>query len=255
MNMTKKEFIEILLCVMLMASSAGCIPTEVLELAGTNAIDDIAIDSEMHEEAGQAEVDDLSEPEDGTTFVADAVHGEGYERGKILLVGVEYIIMESDVVEIQTEAFGTVNFTPAYYSKGPTCLAFFLEQNGRIVYQLMKERLSWLNFRVDSLTGFYYGDIDMDGLDDIIIIALAQVCTSPSSINSEITVFFQREDGFKNSQAFEGFLQENLGWYEVTTAPNDWHWAAREMWHYRVTCDEILDFVRSQEIDWDQYVT
>jgi len=164
--------------------------------------------------------------------------------------GIEYIVIEPDIVEIQTEAFGRVDFVPTLNINGPDYLAFFLVDSNTFVYRLPDSSLDSRFFISDSLTDFYYGDIDMDGLADIIIVAEYMPGTSPSPVKSGFAIYLQQQDGFINSSEFDDFVRCNVGWTEVVIDHTDHD---RVIESYRVTCGAILEFLSAEEIQWDQY--
>jgi len=157
--------------------------------------------------------------------------------------------IEPSIIEIDTVSFGIVNFIPAY-TEIIHEIAFFLEKDGLLVYQFPSAEKA--HFFDDDLTGFYYGDLNNDGLDDLVIIAGFYAGTSPSPCNMESMIFIQHEKGFCYSESINSLIRDNTGWLERTEEPNDWHPHMWAMDHRRVSIDEILEYIFSQDIDWDE---
>ena len=179
--------------------------------------------------------------------------GPETQKKSITLDGIEYMIIESDIVELQTVAFGSVDFVPTYFIDGPIRLVFFLMDHDKIVYRFPTSDTYYFDFISDNLQEFYYGDINDDGLDDIIIIAKFIMGAAGGGLdptNDYITIYIQTEDGFINSQSFEYYIRENVGHEEESF---DYAEPNRIQYSYRMSCNEILEFIHSQNIEWDQY--
>jgi len=69
---------------------------------------------------------------------ADTVCEAEYVQESFVIDDIKYMVDEYGLVEIHTEAFGTVNFVPTYYYAGPRLLALFLEKNGEIIFEIFK---------------------------------------------------------------------------------------------------------------------
>ena len=251
--MMKKQAAAYLLCAFLFAAVAGCVPNGTYTQKDAAESGVPATESSLQEDAGHDGEVDAQTPEGDSPSSSTATSLNFYGQRVMLLDGVEHTIIERSVVEIETAAFGTVDFTPTCYSDAGSRLAFFFEKGGEMVYRLPWAKINQYVFFEDVLYGFYYGDIDQDGLDDLIIIALCTGATYPSPLNAEFSVFFQRKDGFENSFAYDEFLESNVGWYITIPDYPSWFPDEAEMEHYRVTCDAILEFIHSQTVDLGEF--
>ena len=71
-------------------------------------------------------------------------------RRMLIYKGVEYMVIEPDVITIETEAFGTVDFVPTRNIDGPDYIAFFLVDSKSVVYRLPASHLAFHFFISDS---------------------------------------------------------------------------------------------------------
>ena len=125
-------------------------------------------------------------------------------------------------------------------------MGFFLEKDGKIVYQFPLNQFSGWQLWDDELEDFYYGDLDMDGMYDIIIIATVYAPHPLSPANHTAALFFQRESGFFNCSYFDDFVNMNVDWHD-----DDYYY--NYGYGTRMSIDEILEFIRSQDMDWDEF--
>jgi len=249
------KLVYILVWVFVFASLPGCVGSESTE---SKDLKTLHTDSETkmsavakQEEIVSMEVVPPADTEINDVFEENVTLDPVDSCNTYFIEDVEYIGDEYSTIEIKTVMFGIVNILPTYYFSGPRYLALFLEKNGELVYQLpASDMMTW--FFV-SLEEIFCGDINSDGLDDLVIVTLCTASTSPAPINSMLAIYLQTQDGFINSDTFDWFVEENVGWFDVTVDASDWHPDARVMHHYRTSCDEILKFINSQDIDWYQY--
>jgi len=251
------------LCVLCSICLAGCAAQDSsthpsLTVVGTEGL---VRDAESEPERTQAVPEQtvfepLSDYGENDDTDPSTITGLSDKRMNLVLDGIEYFVVVQGVKEIHTKLFGqyeTVMFVPAYYFDGPRKIVFFLMGDGRVLYTFPATAMSCYSFH--ELTDLYIGDIDGDGMDDVIIISECLMQTFPITTNQEIAIYLQRLNGFANSDDLDVFIRHNVGSIEVGGDSNDWHPSAHHIEYYNVTCVEILNFIHTNEIDWSQFIS
>jgi len=256
--MNKYQGAETILLVLLLIISVGCIPNNVNTSLGTEDANQYV----FHETTQNTSYTDLeiiiAEDAHDPQILNEADYQEDIctmsslsMHMPIIHNGIEFSVIEKDIVEIETRAFGAVRLVPVC-SLYPRYLEFFLEKEGLLIYKLPD--LDIVNFERDDLIDLFYGDLNDDGLDDIIAIAVFSAYANPSSHHFKNIVFFQQDEGFYRSEQFEDFLTSNTGWYEKRGDPYDLSPEVSNMECRRVSIKEILEFINYNEVEWDIYI-
>jgi len=248
--MIKRVVMLITLYCAIAALMVGCIEMDGPNLRGStdNAQSDSRWEPHFDEEVTWP--DAIWDTDDSVTQAIDSGRGAGDKR-VVVHNGTEYIVIESHIARFYTELFGEVNFFPVYSPSEfqEFGLSFFLEDNGEILYRLPKSSMGPYTYE-DWLVDVYIGDLDMDGLKDIVTV---YVWEPPTGVPWHVgfAIYLQRQDGFINSYAFDDYVSYRVGTYVELDEIN--MYVGKPYESYVVTCIEIVDFILSHSIDWENY--